>query len=217
MKLSDPKALTRRGHLVRQIVKEEWPMRLGDWRAVGERCDLLADTAPTEAGIRHWSANSVKALLYREGLIGYDTDAGLWYCCVVAPKQDYPDGWQSDALVERKKRQAEREAERNLVADLRAEVNSGSTFAKALARHPGEFSGIFVAVVGAGEQSGSLGAVLEHLANDLEDQQALNAKLLGAALYPAVVSMVALGIFFGGWIGYAWFASRLAGWCSARF
>jgi hypothetical protein len=110
MKLSDPKALTRRGHLVRQIVKEEWPMRLGDWRAVGERCDLLADTAPTEAGIRHWSANSVKALLYREGLIGYDTDSGLWYCCVVAPKQDYPDGWQSDALVERKKRQAEREA-----------------------------------------------------------------------------------------------------------
>ncbi len=90
--------------------------------------------------------------------------------------------------------EAEREAERNLVADLRAEVNSGSTFAKALARHPGEFSGIFVAVVGAGEQSGSLGAVLEHLANDLEDQQALNAKLLGAALYPAIVSLVALCI-----------------------
>ena len=90
--------------------------------------------------------------------------------------------------------EAEREAERNLVADLRAEVNSGSTFAKALGRHPGEFSSIFVAVVGAGEQSGSLGAVLEHLANDLEDQQALNAKLLGAALYPAIVSLVALSI-----------------------
>jgi hypothetical protein len=70
----------------------------------------LADTAPTEAGIRHMSANSVKALLYREGLIGYDTDSGLWYCLVVAPRQDYPDGWQSDAFVERKKRQAEREA-----------------------------------------------------------------------------------------------------------
>ena len=90
--------------------------------------------------------------------------------------------------------EAERETERNLVADLRAEVNSGSTFAKALGRHPGEFSGIFVAVVGAGEQSGSLGTVLEHLANDLEDQQALNAKLLGAALYPAIVSLVALCI-----------------------
>ena len=90
--------------------------------------------------------------------------------------------------------EAERETERNLVADLRAEVNSGSTFAKALGRHPGEFSSIFVAVVDAGEQSGSLGAVLEHLASDLEDQQALNAKLLGAALYPAIVSLVALSI-----------------------
>jgi hypothetical protein len=110
MKLSVFKNLTRRGHLVRQIIKEEWPTRLGDWRAVEERCDLLADTAPKEAEISDWLADAVKALLYREGLIGYDTDSGLWYCLVVAPRQDYPEGWQSDALIERKKRQAEREA-----------------------------------------------------------------------------------------------------------
>jgi len=90
--------------------------------------------------------------------------------------------------------EAESDAERNLVADLRAEVNSGSTFARALSQHPREFSAIFVAVVGAGEQSGNLGLVLEHLAQDLEDQQVLNAKLLGAALYPAIVSLVALAI-----------------------
>lgn len=90
--------------------------------------------------------------------------------------------------------EAESEAERNLVADLRAEVNSGSTFGRALAQHPREFSAIYVAVVGAGEQSGNLGLVLEHLAQDLEDQQVLNAKLLGAALYPAIVSLVALAI-----------------------
>lgn len=90
--------------------------------------------------------------------------------------------------------EAESDAERNLVADLRAEVNSGSTFARALSQHPREFSVIFVAVVGAGEQSGNLGLVLEHLAQDLEDQQVLNAKLLGAALYPAIVSLVALAI-----------------------
>lgn len=90
--------------------------------------------------------------------------------------------------------EAETDAERNLVADLRAEVNSGSTFARALSQHPREFSAIYVAVVGAGEQSGNLGLVLEHLAQDLEDQQVLNAKLLGAALYPAIVSLVALAI-----------------------
>ena len=90
--------------------------------------------------------------------------------------------------------EAESDAERNLVADLRAEVNSGSTFARALSQHPREFSAIYVAVVGAGEQSGNLGLVLEHLAQDLEDQQVLHAKLLGAALYPAIVSLVALAI-----------------------
>ena len=90
--------------------------------------------------------------------------------------------------------EAESDLERNLVADLRAEVNSGSTFARALSQHPREFSAIYVAVVGAGEQSGNLGLVLEHLAQDLEEQQVLNAKLLGAALYPAIVSLVALAI-----------------------
>lgn len=110
MTLSDFKSLSRRGHLVRQIIKEEWPMCLGDWRAVDERCELLADTAPPSARISKWKGQAVKSLLYREGLIGYDTDSGLWYCLVVAPKQDYPAGWESEAKIERKMRLAEREA-----------------------------------------------------------------------------------------------------------
>ncbi len=90
--------------------------------------------------------------------------------------------------------EAERDAERHLVATLRAEVNGGATFAKALSLHPREFSPIFVAVIGAGEQSGNLGLVLERLADDLEEQQALKAKLVGAALYPAIVTLVAIVI-----------------------
>jgi len=90
--------------------------------------------------------------------------------------------------------EAEKAPERELVATLRSEVNSGSAFAKALSQHPREFSDIFVAVIGAGEQSGNLGLVLERLADDLEEQQALKAKLIGAALYPAIVSLVAIFI-----------------------
>ena len=90
--------------------------------------------------------------------------------------------------------EAEDEAQHHLVATLRAEVNGGSTFARALGQHPKEFSGIFIAVIGAGEQSGNLGLVLERLADDLEEQQALKAKLIGAALYPAIVSLVAIAI-----------------------
>ncbi len=90
--------------------------------------------------------------------------------------------------------EAEDERQRNLVASLRAEVNAGSTFGKALAQHPGEFSPIYTAVIGAGEQSGDLGLVLERLADDLEERQALKAKLVGAALYPAIVTLVAIVI-----------------------
>ncbi len=90
--------------------------------------------------------------------------------------------------------EAESEPEHQLVATLRAEVNGGSTFAKALAQHPGEFSNVFVAVIGAGEQSGNLGLVLERLADDLEEQHALRGKLVGAALYPAIVTLVAAAI-----------------------
>ena len=82
----------------------------------------------------------------------------------------------------------------HLVAALRAEVNAGSTFARALAQHPREFSDIYCAVIGAGEASGSLGPVLERLADDLESRQALQSKLIGAALYPAIVTLVAIVI-----------------------
>jgi len=90
--------------------------------------------------------------------------------------------------------EAENERERNLLAALRSEVNAGSPFAKALGQFPREFSDIYTAVVGAGEQSGHLGAVLERLADDLEDRQALKARLVGAALYPAIVTVVAIAI-----------------------
>ena len=90
--------------------------------------------------------------------------------------------------------EAEDERERGLVAALRAEVNAGSSFAKALGLYPREFADIYVAVVGAGEQSGHLGLVLERLATDLEERLALQAKLIGAALYPAIVTCVAFVI-----------------------
>lgn len=84
--------------------------------------------------------------------------------------------------------------QRELVAHLRAEVNAGSTFARALAAAPREFDDVYRAVVAAGEHSGALGAVLERLADDLEARQALKARLIGATLYPVIVSVIAVAI-----------------------
>ncbi len=84
--------------------------------------------------------------------------------------------------------------QRELVAHLRSEVNAGSPFARALASAPREFDEVYRGVVAAGEQSGALGEVLERLADDLEDRQALRNKLIGATLYPAIVSLISVVI-----------------------
>jgi general secretion pathway protein F len=89
---------------------------------------------------------------------------------------------------------AEDPRQRELVAHLRSEVNAGNSFARALTTVPREFDDVYRAVVAAGEQSGALGEVLERLADDLESRQALKAKLIGATLYPAIVSLIAVVI-----------------------
>ncbi|MEN9482555.1 MAG: type secretion system protein GspF [Pseudomonadota bacterium] len=90
--------------------------------------------------------------------------------------------------------EAEDPRQRELLAHLRAEVNGGSPFASALGNAPREFDDVYRAVVAAGEQSGQLGRVLEKLADDLEERQALKSRLVGATLYPAIVSVVAIVI-----------------------
>ncbi len=88
--------------------------------------------------------------------------------------------------------ESDNQAQRELVAHLKSEVNAGSSFGRALATAPREFDEVYRAVVAAGEQSGALGPVLERLADDLEQQQALRTKVLGALLYPTIVSVVAM-------------------------
>src|SRR6187455_2099667 len=90
--------------------------------------------------------------------------------------------------------EAEDGRQRELVAHLRSEVNSGAPFARALASAPREFDEVYRGVVAAGEQSGALGQVLERLAEDLEARQELKGKLIGANLYPAIVSVIAVVI-----------------------
>ena len=90
--------------------------------------------------------------------------------------------------------EAPNERQRGLLGLLQAEVQAGHSFAQALATAPREFNEIYRAVVSAGEHSGALAAVMTRLADDLEAQQTLRAKVVAASLYPAIVSVVALGI-----------------------
>jgi general secretion pathway protein F len=63
-----------------------------------------------------------------------------------------------------------------------------------MARQPRDFPAIYQALVAAGEQSGRLAWVLERLADYAETRDALQQKVLMALAYPAIVSVVAMGI-----------------------
>lgn len=75
--------------------------------------------------------------------------------------------------------------------DVRRSVQRGTSLAAALKRHPRYFDPLFVALVSAGEASGALETVFERLAEHLDASAELRSQVLGALLYPALMSVVA--------------------------
>lgn len=90
--------------------------------------------------------------------------------------------------------QSERPAARRVLAALRARVVEGHSLSAALGDFPGTFPELYRATVGAGEQSGHLDRVLERLADYTESRQALAQRTLLALLYPAILTLAALGV-----------------------
>jgi len=81
-----------------------------------------------------------------------------------------------------------------LFAALRVEVAAGETLASALGRWPRTFDDLFRGLVAVGAETGRLAEVLERLAEYLEARQALKQKFTLALIYPALVTLIALGV-----------------------
>jgi len=82
------------------------------------------------------------------------------------------------------------------MAQVRDAVNEGSGFADALAQHKKIFPDLYVNMVRSGEASGALDIVLDRLADFLEGQRKLMAKVQSAMIYPVLLLFVAVGIVF---------------------
>ena len=82
---------------------------------------------------------------------------------------------------------------RTIVA-IEADVDSGSSFSEALARHPKIFSQFYMNLVKSGEVSGKLQDVLSYLADHLEREYAIVSKVRGAMLYPAVILVAMIAV-----------------------
>ncbi len=83
---------------------------------------------------------------------------------------------------------------KDIVNDIREDIESGSAIADAMSKHPDAFNNLFVNMIKAGELGGILDVILERLADYLESASDLRGKVKGALIYPAVVSTIALGV-----------------------
>jgi general secretion pathway protein F len=92
--------------------------------------------------------------------------------------------------------QIERPGLKRVIADVKTQVNEGSSLGDAMARHPRIFEELYVNMIRAGEASGNLDAILFRLAEFLDGQNRLRAKIVSAMFYPIV--MVILGTIIMG-------------------
>lgn len=95
--------------------------------------------------------------------------------------------------------QTENESLKVAIADIRNQVNEGSTLHKALARYPKIFDNIYITMCEAGESSGTLDTILLRLAEFTEAQNALISRVRSAMLYPIIMTVflvMMLGVIF---------------------
>ena len=81
---------------------------------------------------------------------------------------------------------------RKLVEDVKQEVASGNSLANSLRKQPKYFDDLYCNLVDAGEQSGSLEALLDRVATYKEKTESLKAKIKKAMTYPIAVVAVAI-------------------------
>ncbi len=83
---------------------------------------------------------------------------------------------------------------KKVLAQIKQDVEGGSTFADALSKHPKVFDSLFVNLVSAGEIGGVLDTVLIMLAVYMEKNEHLKNKIKSAMTYPIIVLCVAFGV-----------------------
>ncbi len=76
---------------------------------------------------------------------------------------------------------------REVIAEIRSDVEGGMVLSKAFARHPKVFNRLYVSMIEAGESSGTLDKVLDRAATQIEKENKLRRRVKGAMVYPSVV------------------------------
>ena len=76
---------------------------------------------------------------------------------------------------------------KNLLGDIRSDVEAGTNLSSALRKHPNHFNRLYTSLVTVGEQSGTLDILMNKIASYLEKIEEIKSKVRSALFYPALV------------------------------
>lgn len=83
---------------------------------------------------------------------------------------------------------------RSVVESILADVEAGKTLAESFAKYPETFNRVYLALIKAGEASGTLDDALRNLAEQEEKDAAMMSKVRGALIYPAILLTVIISV-----------------------
>lgn len=106
-------------------------------------------------------------------------------------------GFSLGVALETLVRQMDHPKMKSVTESLWHDVESGTSFADALRKHPKVFDDIFISMIAAGEQSGKLDEVLVRLTQQMRKQHELTTKIRNALTYPIIVVVAMLAMAIG--------------------
>jgi type IV pilus assembly protein PilC len=90
--------------------------------------------------------------------------------------------------------QTENKRFQSIIGEVTASVEGGKSLSESFSKHPEVFDPVFLALVGAGELSGTLDKSLMRIADQQEKDAAVMSKIRGALTYPIIVLVVIFGV-----------------------
>ena len=83
-----------------------------------------------------------------------------------------------------------------IIGAVRNDVESGSSLADAMKKHPLAFDNLYTSMIAAGEAGGILDIILQRLATYIEKAVRLQAQVKSAMIYPVTVLLIAAGVVY---------------------
>lgn len=90
--------------------------------------------------------------------------------------------------------QVENQRFKDILLQIKQDVEAGKSFSEALARHPKQFGPLYVNMVRASEMSGSFSHMLDRIAAYLAHQIETRAMVIGAMIYPSAIGVLAVSV-----------------------